>query len=372
MRVRKIDTLDRRDSRQFIQLPFGLYRGCPLWVPPLASEMATVLDRGKHPFYRHSEADFFVAESEGQTLGRIAVLHNRNYSQHHGAPTAFFYYFDVVDDPQVSGALFDAACEWARQRQLTSIYGPRGFLRSSGIGLLVEGFEYLPAVGIAYNYPYYDRLVAAAGFVKETDYLSGRLDKNQTMGEKVYQIAERVRQRSNFWVKTFKNKREMRAWVPRINQVHDEAFHNNPGYYPSTPEEFAMVAENMIQIANPRLVKLIMKGDEMAGFVIAYADINRALQKTGGRLWPFGWARILWEINHSKVVDLNGLGMLPQHQGLGGNALLYVELEKTLRAFNFEQGELVQVDERNFKSKSDMEAIQVQWHKRHRTYRKNL
>ncbi len=372
MRARKIDTGSRRDRRLFARFPFDLYKNCVLWVPPLASEMTTVLDRSKHPFYRHSEADFFVVESEGQVLGRVAALHNRNYSRHHGAPTGFFYYFDVIEDSQASAALLDAVADWCRERQIQSILGPRGFLRSAGIGLLVEGFEYLPAVGISYNFPYYDRLVSEAGFEKETDYLSGRLESSQTMNPRVYEIAERVRQRSNFWVKTFRSKVEMRQWIPRVNQVHDEAFHNNPGYYPSTPEEFEMIAGNMIQVADPRLIKLIMKGDDVAGFVITYADINRALQATGGQLWPFGWMRILWEIRHSKTVDCNGLGMLPQYQGLGGNALLYVELEKTLRSFGFEHGELVQVDERNFKSKADMEAIRVHWHKRHRLYRKTL
>jgi GNAT superfamily N-acetyltransferase len=369
MRARQLDLLNARDRRIFSELPFHIYRPYPLWVPNLASELSLVMNRQKHPFYRHSEADFLVVESESQAVGRLAVLHNQKYSAHHGTPTAFFYYFECIDDPAAARLLFDAAIDWARQRQVERVLGPKGFLRSSGIGLLVEGFQYPPAVGIPYNPPYYPALIEAAGFEKETDHLSGYLYKNQSIPARVLQIAEKVKQRDNFWIKSFTSKREMRAWIDRVEQVHQEAFHRNPGYYPSTPEEFALIARNMIQVADPRLVKLIMHGEEVAGFMIAYADITPALRTSRGRLFPFGWLRILLEMRLAKLVNLNGIGLLPKYQGLGSNALLYAELEKTLRASGFEQAEIVQVDERNFKSRSDMETVGVEWVKRHRTYR---
>ena len=152
MHTRIIDTHNRKDVRKFINLPFDLYKNCAQWVPPFISDMELVFNRSKHPFYQHSEADFILVESEGQILGRIAVLHNRNYSNYHHQPTAFFYFFDVIEDQQVSQSLFQAAFDWAEKRQLKFFYGPRGFLRSSGVGLLVDGFEYKPAIGIPYNY----------------------------------------------------------------------------------------------------------------------------------------------------------------------------------------------------------------------------
>jgi GNAT superfamily N-acetyltransferase len=368
MRVRKLDTSLRQDYRQFAGFPFELYRDDPLWVPPLESEMKLVFDRSKHPFYRHSTADFFVAESEGQTLGRIAILHHRNYSDEHKIPTGFIYYFECVNDLQAAGALLETAHDWARQRGLQEIIGPKGFLRSSGIGLLVEGFEYRPAIGIPYNPPYYAAFLENAGFSKVTDHLSGILTKDLTLEPRVYEVAEKVKLRNRFWIKTFASKSEMRAWAPRIERVHHQAFRNNPGYYPTTPEEFTLMADNMISVADPRLVKLIMRDEDIVGFVIAYADISAALQKSRGRLWPIGWYYIMREFKRTKSVNLNGLGLLPEYQGLGSNALLYTEVEKTLRQFNFDNGEIVQVDETNYKSRSDMETLGVRWIKRHRTY----
>jgi GNAT superfamily N-acetyltransferase len=372
MRIHPLNLENQHDIQQFIDLPAELYQGCSQWVPSLHSEMQLVIDRSKHPFYQHSEAEFFIAESEGQILGRVAVLHHRPFSEYHKQATAFFYYFESINDPEVSAGLFNAALDWCRARQVKNLLGPKGFSRSSGLGILTEGFEYSPAVGIPYNHSYYPALLEQFGFKKETDHLSGYLNKNQHFPESIYTISNKVQQRSNFWVKTFRNKAEMRRWIPAVEIVHQEAFQHNPGFYPSSPEDFKLLANGMIQIADPKLIKLIMYGENVAGFIIAYADISNALRKSHGRIWPLGWLWLLQDLKQSRLVNLNGVGLLPEYQGMGGNALLYTELEKTLREFNFEQAEIIQVDERNFKSKADMERLGVHWSKRHRTYRLDL
>jgi hypothetical protein len=309
-----------------------------------------------------------VVESEGQVLGRIAALHNRYYSRYHNTPTGFFYCFDSVEDLQVSRKLFKGLLEWARARQLKTVLGPKGFLRSNGSGLLVEGFQYLPALAMPYNHAYYDALVSDAGFQKETDYLSGLLRKEQDFPERLYRVAQRAGERSGLWIKTFDSKREMISWIPRVNQVHQEAFRNAPGYYPTTEAEFAFLARDMIRLADPSLIKLVMKGEKVVGFILAHVDLSLALQKARGKLWPLGWLYFLRGRKDHRRVNVNGVGLLPAFQGLGGNALLYTELEKTLRAYGAEEAEVIQVNEKNVKSKADMDTMGVAWIKRHRTY----
>ena len=372
MQVRELDTTNPEDVRKFIQFPFDLYQGSEFWVPHFVSEIKTVMDRKKNPFYEHSDAAFLLAESEGAPVGRIAILHQKNYSAFHKAQYGFFYYFDAIDDIQVSRALFGAAIHWARQRGIEYVLGPKGFARSSGIGLLIEGFEYLPAVGMNYNYPYYQKLVENAGFTKWTDHLSGYMTKDQQIDPRIHEAAEKVKQRKNFRVMTFQSRKEMQAMIPAINIVNQEAFQANPGYYPSTPAEFDMLAKNMIQILEPGLPKLIMKDDEVAGFIIAYKNISRGIQRSKGKMWPLGWIDLLKDKRQSKIIDMNGVGLLPKYQGLGANALLYSELEKTVRSTNADIAEFVQIDELNFKSKSDMERVGVTWCKRHRTYQMSL
>lgn len=268
----------------------------------------------------------------------------------------------------MSDRLLQAGADWTRAQGLDTILGPKGLLRSNGFGILIEGFDKLPAVGIPYNYPYYDSQLTKFGFQYYTDHLSGYLTPSGGLPEKAFAAAEKIRQAGNYRVLQFKSRAEMRKWIPEVNRVHHAAFKDNPNYYPSTDAEFELMARNIERIANPRLIKIILKDDRIAGFLLVYPNICPALQKTRGRIWPFGWIRILWEMKTTKRLDFNGVGLLPEYQGRGANILLYVELEKSLRAYGAEFGDLVQVDVRNFRSKSDMETAGVTFYKTHRTY----
>ena len=150
MRVRKINTAKRRDVHQFIDFPFDLYRENDQWVLPLVSDARRALNRDEHLFFQHSTADLFVAKGDGQTLGRIGAMDNRNYNDHQQASVAFFGFFDVVEDVEVAQALFDAAFGWARARGLDRMVGPRGLIGIDSGGVLVEGFEHRPAIGVTW------------------------------------------------------------------------------------------------------------------------------------------------------------------------------------------------------------------------------
>lgn len=372
MKVRKLDTDDRQDVAQFVDFPFVLYRHCAQWVPPIRSDARRILNRRKHPFYAHSVADFFVVESEGQTLGRVAMLENRRYNEYKQAQAAFFGYFDVVEDAQAAACLLETAVAWAQQRGLTEIIGPRGVIGIDG-SVLVDGFEHRPALTIPYNYSYYDAFIRAAGFEKLTDLLSGYLPADYELPARLRRVAEKVKVRRGFWIKRFQTKRELRQWVPRILAVHRQAFRQTASYYPPSDAETAAVIDTVLIIADPQLIKLVMKDTEIVGFILAYHDISAGLQRVNGRLWPFGWMRVLWEKRRTEWLNINGVGMLPAYQGLGGNALLYTEIAKTVNSLaQFRHVDIVQVDEQNTKSISDMENIGVRWYKRHRHYRLSL
>jgi len=372
MRIRRINTTLSGDVRQFIQFPFDLYGDCALWVPPLVSDMKLVLNRQKHPFYRHSSADFFLAEDEGRTMGRIGVFENRSYNQFNQCKAAFFYYFESVQDVNVARALFDAVCGWASERGLTEVIGPKGPGAGDGIGLLVEGFQHRPAMGIPYNYAYYPTLLEECGFEKRGDLLSGYLSGHHELSPRVHDLAEKIRERRGFWVKTFTSKREGRRWIQRIGKALNEAFSDGPDYYPINDEEMEVAGRQLLTVVNPRLIKLVMKGEDIVGFLFAFPDLSEALQRIRGRLWPLGWYHLWREMGRTQWVNINGLGLLPQFRGVGANALLYSELAKTLHEFRFEHADIVQVGEENTKSRAENDALGVQWYKRHRVYIKTM
>ncbi len=373
MNIRPIDPTNRREARRFVDFPDELYRQCPQWVPYPRHDKLAQLNR-RNAFFAHSEAEFFVAEADGQLLGRICVMENRNYNNYHRARHAFFYLFDVVEDGAVAQALFEAAIDWSRQRGLNVLVGPKGFVPFDGIGMLYRGFEHRPAMGIPYNYAYYNQFMEQLGFEKEIDFTSFYLNCQQfELPERFVRVAERVRARRNLRVKSFSSKAEVRRYIPALVETYNRVFVNNWEYVPVTPAETEELARRMLQIVRPEHIKLVFnQEDQVVGFLLTFLDISTALQQTGGKLFPLGWLKLLAALRHPTWININGIGILEEYRGLGGNAILYTELEKTLRHGNFEHADLVQMADTVEYVLADMETANVTPYKVHRVYRREL
>ncbi|MFH1084776.1 MAG: hypothetical protein V1772_03315 [Chloroflexota bacterium] len=372
MQVSQVDLASRRQVRAFVELPFALYHHCPQWVPPLVGDVYRALDPRRHPFYQHSAAAYFLAEDNGRLVGRIAAMDNRRHNEYRGSHTALFGFFECCEDGAVARALFDAAVAWARARGLRDMLGPKGLLRADGMGILVEGHAHRPAVGIPYNLPYYGRLIEDIGFAKEIDYHSGLLRAEYRLPARILELAERVKERRGFRILTFRTKNELRAWAPAIRQVYNQAFAQVWGFYPMGKEDLQATVRGLMAIADPRLVKLVLKDEAVVGFLLAYPDISAGLQAARGRLWPLGWWHILRAQCRTRWINVNGLGLLPEYQGLGANAVLYAELQASILARGADYADLAQVAETNAQSMGEMKALGVEWYKRHRIYRREL
>jgi hypothetical protein len=368
-----IDRVDSKNSdqvRRFVRLPYRLYKNHPQWVPPLFIDAQMFLNREKHPYYEHSTADFFIANRDGQDVGRIAVLINNPFNTYHKVRKAEFYLFDCEDDQEAASALFERAIDWAREKDLNRIIGPKGFGPLDGYGLLVEGFEHRQVMTMMnYNYPYYQKLVENLGFSKEVDFVSCYLDPETFhFPERVHRIAERVQQRGTLSVIRFKNKRELKSWVGRIGRAYNQAFIKNWEYFPLSDREIDFVVSNILVVADPRLIKVIAHKEDVVGFLFAFPDISAALQRARGHLLPLGLPDLLIEMRRTKWVALNGMGILEEFQGHGGNALLYSEMEKTFREFDFEHADLTQIAETAVQMRKDLENLGGIAYKNHRVY----
>jgi GNAT superfamily N-acetyltransferase len=355
-------------------MPFKLYAGHPLWVPPIRVDIETRLNRNKHPFHEHSETEFFIAERNGEDVGRIAVIENKPYNQYHGKKQAQFYFFECVEDLEVAQALFEGAYEWARKRGLKQIVGPKGFGPLDGYGMLIEGYEFRPAMTMMnYNPPYYPDFIQQLGFEKEVDFVSCYLSATKfKLDERIHRIAERAARRSGLAVKRFKNKRELLQWAPRIGQTYNKTFINNWEYYPLTDREIDYVISEILTIANPKLIKIITHEDDVVGFLFAFPDVSAAIQRSKGRLFPFGILDMLVNMRRTEWVALNGAGVLPEYHGRGGNALLYSEMEKTVHEFGFRHADLTQVAESAVQMRHDLENLGGVPYKNHRVFIRDL
>jgi GNAT superfamily N-acetyltransferase len=185
-------------------------------------------------------------------------------------------------------------------------------------------------------------------------------------------IAERVKERRGFRVKTFKNKKEIWSFLPDAHEIYLKAWKEVPGYYPVSREEITIMMERVVSAADPEMIKLVMKDGRPVGFVISYPDLAAGLQRCNGRLWPFGWFHLMRERKRTEWVTLNGVGLLPEYQGFGANAILYTELAKTLSEYGFKYGDYVQVAETNLASLGDANEMGFPLYKTHRIYRKTL
>lgn len=373
MEIFQISAKDRRSQNTFIEFPFKLYRNTPQWVPPIKSDMRQVF-RPHYAFYQYGEAAFFLAISKsGEVLGRLAVANNHRYNHFHKTKTAFFYYFECIEDDQVANALFAKGFEWVEHQGLDIVLGPKGFTVLDGFGLLIKGFEHRPAFGQAYNPQYYAELIESQGFTKVKDNFSAWVDKSVEVPEKIVRAAELVKKRRGYSVPLFKSKADLRKVVNDIQKLYNESLAASAGNPPITDEDMTVLAKQLLWIADPRLIKIIYKGEETIGWLLVYPDIGAALQRIKGRLFPFGWYHILRESKHSNWIDINGIGIVEEHQRLGATSILYHEFyQSIIDSDQYNYAEILQIREDNINSLMEVSNIDVHFHKTHRLYEKVL
>ncbi len=375
LNIEKVDTENKKQVRRFVELPFRIYADCLQWVPPLNVDAYNQLNRKKHPFHEHSDVEFFLAVRDGRDVGRIAAIENKPFNQYHHEKTADFYLFECENDLETATALFTSAFEWAKARGLNKMIGPKGMGPLDGYGVLTFGHEHRQTMTMLnYGHAYYQSLVEAQGFVKEVDFVSCYLPADKfEIPERVKRITERVMQRGHLEIKTFKNKKELLRWADRIGIAYNNAFVNNWEYYPLSQREIDFVVENIMTIADHRLIKIITQGEDVVGFLFAFHDISAAMQRAKGNLFPFGLIDILLELRRTNTVSVNGMGILPEFQGHGGNALLYYAMGETLLDFRqFVHVEMTQVAETTEQMRADLKNLNGVEYKNNRVYRKLL
>jgi hypothetical protein len=373
LKIIQIDTNHVLQINQFLSLSFEIYEKYPQWVPPLENDARKVFNRKKNPFYEHSDAAFYLAINErGDVEGRIAVLNNRKYNQHNHEKTGFFYLFECINEPEISHALFRAAFDWAREQGLTKIIGPKGFTVFDGLGLLIKGFEHVPAFGLPYNPPYYSELVSNEGFVPIRDLVSGYLDSKFQMPEKMIELAELVKKRRGLRVTRFETRNELRKFIPSIKKLYNEALSGVGDNAPLSDSEIQALADQLLWFSDPHLIKIVFREDAPVGFLLAYPDISAAIQRSKGKFLPFGLIDMLLELKRTRWININGAGIVEGYRGLGGTALLFTEMYRSVLDSRYRFADLVQIGTENEKMHRELRDLGIDFYKTHRVYARAL
>lgn len=369
MKVLPLDLNNKQQVFDFLHLPFSIYRDTPQWVPPLQRDERYRLDLKRFPFYKHSQALYLLAYEGTRPIGRLAILNNRRYNEYNKTGTAFFYLFECENHPAATKALFEEGFAWARSQGLNRIAGPKGFTPMDGMGMLVRGFEHRPAFGLPYNPSYYADLVEAQGFVREGETVSGYIEADLQFPERIHPLAERLARRRGLRILHCHTRRDLRPLVSHLKTLYNDSLGGTEGGKPLTDEEVNSMASQLLWLADPKLIKLVMKGERPVGFLLAYPDVSAALQRTGGRLFPFGWLTLLLELHRTRWININGAGLLPEYRGSGGTAILYSEMFKSVTENpRYRHAEVVQIGIENENMQRDLENFGIDFYKMHRTY----
>jgi GNAT superfamily N-acetyltransferase len=351
--------------KEFIELPYSLYRNDPFWVPPLRIAVKELLDRKKHPFYANAEAEFYVARQNGRVVGRIAAVVDRAHNRFHEENAGFFGFFECIDDPAVADALLTRARQWVTERGAKFLRGPVSPSTNYECGMLIEGFDRSPMVMMPYNPPYYPALMDKIGLAKAKDLLGYLSNANTIDIERIDRIATRVLARNDVTVRPI-NMKDFAAEVGRVWDIYCKAWSRNWGFVPMSREEFVAMGKEMKQILKPDLVLIGESKGQTIGFALALPDVNFALKPAGGNLLPTGLLKILYYQRLIKNVRVLALGVEERFRASGVGAAFYATLVRNARKLGYGDCEMSWILEDNILMNR---ALEVMGARRYKTYR---
>ncbi len=354
-------------QKEFLNLPYILYREDPHWVPPLRMQQKELFDQRRHPFYAHAETRRFLARLGGRTVGRISAILDHNHIRYQGEQAGFFGFFEAVDDPAAAAALISAASEWLAARGIHVMRGPMNPSTNYECGLLVDGFDSSPYVMMPYNPPYYASLLESAGLKKAKDLYAYRTTATEITVRKVERVAERAAAGNHVSIRPVRMD-DFDAELERFFQVYNSAWNRNWGFVPMTRDELLFTAREMKFILNPDLVLLGEVGDRVVGCALALPDINQAIKHARGRLFPFGLLKILYHKRSIKRMRVLILGVVEEYRTSGVAAGLYAALFRNGLRAGFREGEFSWVLEDNVMMNRSMEALGARRYKTYRIY----
>ncbi len=316
------EVASRRDLRRFIDVPYARYAGHPRWVPPLRGEVLRQLT--VHPFHRHAECRYFLAEREGRAVGRIAAIFDPSYNRFHGTNSGAFGYFECAEDPEAARALLGAACEAVAKKGATSVMGPASPNSNGEFGLLIEGYERMPALMMPYHHAYYRGYIEGFGFKKGKDLRAYEITEDR-LDRRTLDLFERLRARAKDITVRPVDRRDFPAEVERMRAVYNAAWERNWGFMPMTPEEFDFEAEGMRRILDPRVVLVAEHEGRPVAIALSLPDLSPALKAANGRLFPFGLARLWWRARKVDSLRTVLLGVVKGYRERGLDGILVGE-----------------------------------------------
>jgi GNAT superfamily N-acetyltransferase len=362
----------RRDLKRFIDLPYRLHAGTR-WIPPLKLERRLFLNRRLNPYFKHGEAEYFLALRGERVVGRATAQVDHAFNEFHDSKWGMFGFLELEDDAEAMDALLDAAAGWLRERGCERMVGPMDFSMNEESGVLIEGFEIDPMIRQPWHPPYYQRLCEGAGLEKAMDLYSWELEigDREDMLPVLFDLDKSAREEHGVTIRRM-SRRRLRREMDGFAEIYNAAWAQNWGFVPYSKEDLDAYALDMQLVFDRNWFMVAEKDGETIAIAITLPDINIVLKRMKGRLLPLGWWHFL---NRGRICDrvrVGFLGVKPEHQHTGVAAALYVEHFDTAARTPQKSGEAGWILETNEAMNRGLEAMSAEIVKKYRVYARAL
>ena len=370
--IKKVTT--RKDLRRFIRFNYEFYKDNPFSVPDLYDDMLGTFSSDRNAAFEFCEADYFLACRDGRIVGRVAAIINRRANETWGRKVVRFGWIDFIDDEEVSRALLDSVKAWGRERGMTEMDGPLGVTDMDAEGMLVEGFDQLSTMATIYNYPYYPRHMERLGMEKSADWVEMKIYIPDEIPEKHRRISDIIARKYGLRIRKLTSKSEVkRSGIGHeIFRLINEAYAPLFGFSKMTERQIDQYVDMYVPVLDLRMVTLVENAEgEIVAVGISMPSLSRALQKARGKLFPLGWFHLLKALmwRRPEVLDLLLVGVRPDYQGKGVNALLFTDLIPVYQQMGFKYAESNPELEGNEKVQNQWQYFKTEQHKRRRCYK---
>ncbi len=360
------------EKKTFIEFPYSHYENDKFWVAPLLIEQKKLLDPNKNPFYNNAEIALFNVSFNDKHAGRIAAIIDHRYNKFHNTKTGFFGFFECIDQQSTADLLFKVAEDWLREKGMNTIMGPSNPGMMDELGILVEGFDKYPTILMPYHKDYYDKIIQKAGYKKEMDLLAYLVTQDSVDHERANRAMEIVKKRLPGISIRKINLRKIKDEVKIIREIFNSAWSKNWGFIPLSKEEFDNLASDLKSIVDNDFAHIAEIDGEPIAFSIALPDYNQIFRNMNGRLFPTGLFKILWNRKKINKVRTALMGVIPEYQGRGIDALLHREAINSGLKNGIFSSEVGWILENNVQMVRVAEKLGGTIDKRYRIYSKSL
>ena len=320
----------KKDLKAFVKFPFNLYKGSKYWVPPVIGQEVKTFDKKENPVFNDAEARYFLAYKNNEIVGRVVAIINWLEVKKQNQKKMRFGWFDFIDDLDVSKALIEQVVKVGKENDLEYTEGPVGFSNLDKVGVLTEGFDEISSMITWYNHPYYVKHYEALGFSVEKSYIESKFPFKNVKPEFFFKAQELIKRRYKLTPLKFTKTEQVMPYVDKMFDLFNESYASLSSFVEITDIQKEYFKKKFISFVNPEYIKFVIdENDNLIAFAIVMPRFAKALQKMKGKLFPFGFIKLLKAKKNSKDVVFYLIGVHPNYQNKGVHAVIFNEYYNT-------------------------------------------